>query len=50
MSAAATEGGLANRLKRWALAGCATLTFAGLYFLPVNHHETPDQVRLAPAW
>ena len=50
MSAAAAEGGLANRLKRLVLAGRATLTFAGLYFLPVNHHETPDQVRLAPAW
>jgi len=50
MAAAAAEGGIANRLKRWALAGRATLTFIGLYFLPVNHHETPDQVRLAPAW
>jgi magnesium-protoporphyrin IX monomethyl ester (oxidative) cyclase len=50
MAAAAEAGGIGNRLKRLVLAGRATLTFAGLYLLPVNDHEMPHQVRLAPAW
>ncbi|MFP4125034.1 MAG: magnesium-protoporphyrin IX monomethyl ester (oxidative) cyclase [Alphaproteobacteria bacterium] len=50
MAAAEAEGGVANRLKRWALAGRATFTFAGLYFLPVTPHDTPRQARPAPAW
>jgi magnesium-protoporphyrin IX monomethyl ester (oxidative) cyclase len=50
MAAAEAQGGLVNRLKRLALAGRASLTFAGLYFLPVVQHDTPDRVRLAPAW
>jgi len=49
-SAAAAEGGLVNRFKRWGLAARAALTFIGLYFLPVRDHETPESVRLVPAW
>ena len=50
MATAEAEGGLWNRLKRLGLAGRATVAFAGLYLLPVTHHDTPDQIRLAPAW
>ncbi len=50
MAKAGAEGGWLNQLKRAGLAARATVTFAGLYLLPVNRHDTPAQVRLAPAW
>jgi len=47
---AKARGGLLGRLAqaRWAVAGA--LTFARLYFLPVQRHALPEQVRVAPAW
>jgi magnesium-protoporphyrin IX monomethyl ester (oxidative) cyclase len=50
MNAAKARGGIVGRLKQagWALAGAAT--FARLYVLPVQKHELPTQVRVAPAW
>jgi magnesium-protoporphyrin IX monomethyl ester (oxidative) cyclase len=48
--AAKAQGGLLGKIKQagWAIAGAAT--FARLYLLPVNRHELPAQVRVAPAW
>jgi magnesium-protoporphyrin IX monomethyl ester (oxidative) cyclase len=48
--AAKARGGFIGRLQqaRWAVAGAAT--FARLYLLPVNRHELPANVRVAPAW
>ena len=50
MDAAKARGGLVGKLQQagWALAGAAT--FARLYLLPVQNHELPAQVRMAPAW
>jgi magnesium-protoporphyrin IX monomethyl ester (oxidative) cyclase len=44
------RGGLLGKLQqaRGALAGA--VTFARLYFMPVKHHDLPQQVRMAPAW
>jgi magnesium-protoporphyrin IX monomethyl ester (oxidative) cyclase len=49
-AAAAERGGIVGRVRRLGLGARAALTFAGLYLLPVNRHQMPDQVRLAPAW
>jgi magnesium-protoporphyrin IX monomethyl ester (oxidative) cyclase len=50
LDAAKAQGGVVGKIKQagWALAGAAT--FARLYLLPVNKHELPAQVRVAPAW
>jgi magnesium-protoporphyrin IX monomethyl ester (oxidative) cyclase len=50
LNAAKSRGGIAGRIRQagWAIAGAAT--FARLYFMPVNHHRLPEQVRMAPAW
>jgi magnesium-protoporphyrin IX monomethyl ester (oxidative) cyclase len=50
MDAAKARGGLLGWMQRgrWAVSGA--LTFARLYFLPVNHHALPEEVRMAPAW
>jgi magnesium-protoporphyrin IX monomethyl ester (oxidative) cyclase len=50
LDVAKARGGLMGRLAqaRWAAVGA--WTFARLYFLPVNRHELPAQVRVAPAW
>jgi magnesium-protoporphyrin IX monomethyl ester (oxidative) cyclase len=48
--AAKAQGGLLGGIKRAALAVKGTLVFARLYFLPVQDHEAPAQVRVAPAW
>jgi magnesium-protoporphyrin IX monomethyl ester (oxidative) cyclase len=47
---AKARGGLIGKLQQagWAVAGAAA--FARLYLLPVNRHELPAQVRVAPAW
>jgi magnesium-protoporphyrin IX monomethyl ester (oxidative) cyclase len=49
-AAAKVQGGIVGRIKQagWVLAGAAT--FARLYLRPVNRHDLPQQVRVAPAW
>ncbi|HUN91866.1 MAG TPA: magnesium-protoporphyrin IX monomethyl ester (oxidative) cyclase [Burkholderiaceae bacterium] len=44
------NGGLLGRIRCAGLALAAVATFTRLYLLPVRPNETPDQVRLAPAW
>jgi len=50
MSKAKSRGGLIGNLQRarWAITGAAA--FVRLYFLPVQRHELPEQVRMLPAW
>ena len=50
MNKAKSRGGLIGNLQRarWAITGAAT--FVRLYFLPVQRHELPAQVRMVPAW
>jgi magnesium-protoporphyrin IX monomethyl ester (oxidative) cyclase len=50
MDAAKKRGGLMGKLKQglWAVAGVAT--FARLYLMPVQRHDLPVQVRVAPVW
>ena len=50
MDAAKAQGGLVGKLKQGALAVAGFTTFARLYFLPVQRHALPEQVRMAPAW
>jgi magnesium-protoporphyrin IX monomethyl ester (oxidative) cyclase len=50
MEDAKRRGGIVGGLRRAWLGAAAAVTFAKLYFLPVHHHELPEQVRLAPAW
>ena len=50
MDAAKAQGGLVGKLKQGALAVAGFATFARLYFLPVQRHALPEQVRMAPAW
>jgi magnesium-protoporphyrin IX monomethyl ester (oxidative) cyclase len=47
---AKARGGVIGALQRarWAVAGAAT--FVRLYFMPVQHHSLPTQVRMVPAW
>jgi magnesium-protoporphyrin IX monomethyl ester (oxidative) cyclase len=47
---AKAQGGLIGTLKRAGVAAAAAVTFARLYLLPVQHHELPATVRMAPAW
>jgi magnesium-protoporphyrin IX monomethyl ester (oxidative) cyclase len=50
IDAAKARGGVVGKLKQgaWALAGVAT--FVRLYTMPVQRHELPADVRVAPAW
>jgi magnesium-protoporphyrin IX monomethyl ester (oxidative) cyclase len=50
MDKAKSRGGLIGNLQRarWAISGA--VTFVRLYFLPVQRHELPAQVRMLPAW
>ena len=50
VGAAKKRGGILGGLQRVGLAGAAAMTFARLYLLPVEKHELPEQVRMAPAW
>ncbi len=50
IEAAKARGGLLGALQRVGLAGAAAVTFARLYLLPVQQHDLPEQVRMAPAW
>lgn len=44
------RGGLGGMLERTRLGASAALTFARMYFLPVQQQTPPEQVRLAPTW
>jgi magnesium-protoporphyrin IX monomethyl ester (oxidative) cyclase len=50
LDSAKAQGGVVGAIKRagWAIAGVAT--FARIYLLPVNRHDLPKDVRVAPAW
>ncbi len=50
MDQAKTRGGLVGRAKHLGLMAAAVGVFARLYTLPAIKHETPEQVRLSPAW
>jgi len=50
MDAAKARGGIVGRLQQAGLAVAAVATFARVYLLPVQHHELPRDVRVAPAW
>ena len=47
---ARAKGGLASRLKLGVLNAGAALTFARLYFVPVQDNTLPEKVCMAPAW
>jgi magnesium-protoporphyrin IX monomethyl ester (oxidative) cyclase len=50
LAAAKSQGGLAGTAKRlWLKAGIA-VSFIGLYAMPAQANETPEMVRLSPAW
>ncbi len=44
------RGGLVGLVKRAGLGIAAVAVFTRLYALPVEHHKTPENVRLAPTW
>jgi magnesium-protoporphyrin IX monomethyl ester (oxidative) cyclase len=44
------NGGIATKLKRWALTASAVGTFARLYLIPTKDNSLPDKSRLVPAW
>ncbi len=50
INAAKARGGLMGKLlqARWAVA--AAFTFGRLYLMPVQRHELPADMRVAPAW
>jgi len=50
IDAARERGGVLGLVRQagWAAVGAAT--FARLYLLPVNRHELPAEIRVAPAW
>jgi magnesium-protoporphyrin IX monomethyl ester (oxidative) cyclase len=50
MEAAKARGGLLGKLQQAGLAVAGAAAFARLYLIPVNHHELPRDVRVAPAW
>jgi magnesium-protoporphyrin IX monomethyl ester (oxidative) cyclase len=50
VEAAKRQGGIFGGLKRVGLALSAAATFVRLYVLPVERHDLPEQVRMAPAW
>jgi magnesium-protoporphyrin IX monomethyl ester (oxidative) cyclase len=49
-AAAKARGGLIGGIQRIGLAMAGAATFVRLYLLPVQRHELPAQVRMAPAW
>lgn len=47
---AKAEGGLFGGLRRIGLTAAAGVTLLRLYLHPVQDHETPESIRLAPTW
>jgi magnesium-protoporphyrin IX monomethyl ester (oxidative) cyclase len=50
IDAAKARGGVLGKLAQAGLALQAAGTFARLYMLPVQRHDLPAQVRVAPSW
>ncbi len=50
INAAKARGGIVGKLRQAGLAAAGVATFARLYFLPVQRHDLPSQVRVQPAW
>jgi magnesium-protoporphyrin IX monomethyl ester (oxidative) cyclase len=50
MNAAKARSGLIARVKKLGLLASLAATFVGLYVMRTRANETPDRVRLAPAW
>jgi magnesium-protoporphyrin IX monomethyl ester (oxidative) cyclase len=50
IDAAKARGGVMGKLAQAGLALQAVGTFARLYMLPVQRHDLPTQVRVAPVW
>ena len=50
IDAAKRRGSVVGGLKRIGLTAAAAVTFARLYFTPVQRNEAPANVRLVPAW
>jgi magnesium-protoporphyrin IX monomethyl ester (oxidative) cyclase len=50
MAAAKARGGIFGTLQRIGYGAAAAATFARLYLLPVQRHDLPEQVRMAPVW
>ncbi len=50
INAAKARGGLLGKLTQGWCAAAAALTFARLYCMPVQRHELPATMRVAPAW
>ena len=50
MAHAKARGGLVGNVKRAGLAIAGVATFARLFFLPVQHHALPADIRMQPAW
>jgi magnesium-protoporphyrin IX monomethyl ester (oxidative) cyclase len=48
--AAKARGGLIGRLQQGLCAVGAAASFVRLYLLPVQRHELPAQIRVAPSW
>lgn len=47
---AKAQGGILGGLRRVGLMAAAGTTLLRLYMLPVQNHETPESIRLAPTW
>jgi magnesium-protoporphyrin IX monomethyl ester (oxidative) cyclase len=50
IAAAKKKGGLGSLVSRLGLSAVAGITFAKLYFIPVNKNELPKRVMMAPSW
>jgi magnesium-protoporphyrin IX monomethyl ester (oxidative) cyclase len=50
MARAKARGGLVARAQQAGWAALAAATFVRLYLRPVNRHDLPAQIRVAPAW
>jgi magnesium-protoporphyrin IX monomethyl ester (oxidative) cyclase len=44
------KGGLSSYVVRGACAVASAAVFARVYLLPVQHHDLPERVTMAPAW
>lgn len=47
---AKAKGGITGLIQQGWYASLGFLSFARLYFIPVKHHELPQEIRLAPIW
>lgn len=50
LARAKARGGLVGRARQAGWAAVAAATFVRLYLRPVNRHDLPAQIRVAPAW